>query len=161
MQRTILLVSLLLVALPALAEQPLKIPNPVPLAAGSDVSDEMLQSCDIRQYFGEWLQRELRKSDPQPVSGPLDTSKGRALQVEIVDAMWAGNWFTGHQQWIKVRGTLYEDGRKVASFKGERNGRGDLTTGCFNLRSLFGAMSYDIRKWLKKPQDGARIGWVY
>lgn len=159
--RTAMLVCLLAIAGAASAEEPLKIPNPVPLVPGSDVSDEMLQSCDIRRYFGEWLQRELSKSNPQPVSGRLDTSKGRVLDVEIVDAMWAGNWFIGHQQWIKVRGTLYEDGKKVASFKGERNGRGDLTTGCFNLRSLFGAMSHDIRKWLKKPQDGAKIGAVY
>jgi hypothetical protein len=39
-----------------------------------------------------------------------------------------------------------------------RNLRGDLTSGCYNLTVGFRAHAWDIKRWLKKPVDGAQIG---
>ena len=158
MRHAILLPLLLLFAAGiASAEEQIRIQDPIPLVDGRRIDPEIIQSCDIQRSFTDSLVREMR-GRIVAVPGPLDTSKGRALKIEIDDADWSGNWFIGHVQLIQTRGTLYEDGKEVASFTGVRNIRGDLTTGCYNMKVGFRAHAWDIKRWLKKPVDGARIG---
>lgn len=84
------------------------------------------------------------------------------LQVEIVDAVSMGNAFIGHQKYARIEGTLYEDGRKVASFKGRRNSMGGAFAGykgsCSVLGRTMKALGKDVADWLKNPTDGARLG---
>ena len=159
MARIALLLAALLAAGPlAAAETPIRIQNPIPFTDGRRIDPEMIESCDIQQKFTDAVVREM-KGRIVAVPAPLSTAQGRALKLEIVDSDWSGNWFIGHLQVIRTRGTLYEDGRKVAGFEGMRQvSGGDLTSGCFNLNATFRAAAYDIRRWLKKPVDGARIG---
>jgi len=154
---TLLPLLLLLACGTLAAEEPIRIQDPIPLVDGRRIDPEIIESCDIQRGFTEALVREM-KGRIVAVPGPLDTSKGRALKIEIDDTDWSGNWFIGHVQLIQTHGTLYEDGRKVASFTGVRNLRGDLTSGCYNLTVGFRAHAWDIKRWLKKPVDGKQIG---
>lgn len=87
---------------------------------------------------------------------------GRVLQLEIYEAVSMGNAFIGHQKYSKVRGTLFEDGQKVASFKGMRNSMGGAFGGYKGSCSVLGrtvkALGKDIALWLSNPQDGAQLG---
>lgn len=141
----------------AAAEEPIRIQDPIPLVDGRRIDPEIIESCDIQRGFTDALVRQM-KGRIVAVPGPLDTSKGRALEIEIDDTDWSGNWFIGHVQLIRTHGTLYEDGRKVASFTGVRNLRGDLTSACYNLTVGFRAHAWDIKRWLKDPVDGKQIG---
>jgi hypothetical protein len=156
--RVLLLPLLLIVSGTVAAEEPIRIQDPIPFTDGKRIDPEMIESCDIQRKFTDAVVREM-KGRIVAAPGPLSTAQGRALKLEIVDSDWSGNWFIGHLQVIKTRGTLYEDGRKVAGFEGMRQvSGGDLTSGCFNLNATFRAAAWDIKRWLKKPVDGARIG---
>jgi hypothetical protein len=79
-----------------------------------------------------------------------------------VDAVSMGNAFLGHQKFTKVRGTLLQDGTKVASFKARRNSMGGAFAGFKGSCSVLGrtveAMGEDIATWLTDPRDGASLG---
>ncbi len=157
MRRILLFPLLLLVSGAVAAEDPIRIQDPIPLVDGRRIDPEIIESCDIQRGFTQALVREMKgRIVAEP--GPLATDRGRALKIEIDDADWSGNWFIGHVQLIKTRGTLYENGQEVASFTGVRHLRGDLTSGCYNLTVGFRAHAWDIKRWLKKPVDGAQIG---
>lgn len=158
LQRLLLIAALAM--LPALAQASAKIrlEVPVPVREGAAIDPEILEHCGIQEEFTRRLTRELRKvAVAEP--GPLADMQGRVLKVEIVDAIWGGNWFIEHIQTLRVRGALYEDGTRLAGFNGVMAGRGGgLTSGCFQMNSNFGAMTWHIKRWLRNPVDGATIG---
>lgn len=140
--------------------QTLQVQSPVPYAPDNDIADNIKAECTIDTQLAEFVKQYA--GDVQLTSGPVDTGKGRALELEIVDAVSMGNAWMGHQKFTKVRGTLYEDGRKVASFKGRRNSMGGAFAGYKGSCSVLGrtveALGSDIAEWLKSPKDGANIG---
>ncbi len=140
------------------AAGPLYIPASIPFAEGADIDPTMIADCPLQQDFAQTLARSLKSFDPQPVPGKLDTRrKGRVLSVEIVDLSNSGNGFIGYQTYIRLKGTLYQDGKKVASFFDKANMPGDLTTVCRQLRVSLRAEAYYIRKWMENPVDGAKL----
>ncbi len=154
------LVSALLLALCASAHAagPLYIPASIPFAEGADIDQAMIADCPLQQDFAQTLARSLKAFDPQPVSGTVDAKrKGRVLAVEIVDLSNSGNGFIGYQTYIRLKGTLYQDGKKVASFFDKATMPGDLTTVCRQLRVSLRAEAYYIRKWMENPVDGAKL----
>ena len=140
------------------AEGPLYIPASVPIAEGADIDPALLGDCPLQQDFADTLRRSLSAFDPQPVSGPLDTGrKGRVLQVEIVDLANSGNGFIGYQTYIRLRGALYQDGRKVASFQDRAQVPGEWVTGCRQVRVALRGEAYYIRKWVERPVDTPKL----
>ena len=140
------------------AAGPLYLPASIPFAEGADIDPAMIADCPLQQDFAQTLARSLKAFDPQPVPGRLDTTrKGRVLAVEIVDLSNSGNGFIGYQTYIRLKGTLYEDGRKVASFFDKATMPGELTTVCRQLRVSLRAEAYYIGKWMENPVDGAKL----
>lgn len=142
----------------AISAEKIRLEVPVPVVAGADIDAEILDNCDIAGNFNAALIRELRKV-AEPAQTPLADMHGRVLKVEIVDAIWGGNWFIEHTQTLRVRGALYEDGTRVSGFNGVMQGRGGgMTSGCFQMNANFRALTWHIKRWLRNPVDGARIG---
>jgi hypothetical protein len=140
------------------AADKIRLQVPVPVVEGADIDAEILDTCDVAGNFNTALIRELRKV-AEPAQAPLADMHGRVLKVEIVDAIWGGNWFIEHTQTLRVRGALYEDGTRVSGFNGVMQGRGGgLTSGCFQMNANFRALTWHIKRWLRNPVDGARIG---
>ena len=143
------------------AHAALKVPSPVPFAEDNDIADNVKTECKLPEQFAEFV-KEYAGEPVELVSGPLDTSQGRVLQLEISDAVSMGNPFLGHQKYTKIKGTLFENGQKVASFKGRRNSMGGAFAGykgsCSVLGRTIKVLAQDIGAWLKAPQDGAVIG---
>lgn len=153
-----LLLAFAATALPAVADDKIRLQVPIPFVEDHDIDDEIISHCGIQEDFTRRLTRELRKVAVAE-QAPITDMAGQVLKVEIVDALWAGNWFIEHDQTIRVRGTLYRDGEHEAAFNGVIMGRGGgLTSGCYQMNSYFGAMTWHIRRWLRNPVDGARIG---
>ena len=152
------LLLLILAAGSAWARDMVRVPVPVPLAEGADIDPEILGDCMVQRNFTDALVRELRKV-AVPAPSPLTDMKGQVLKVEIVDAMWGGNWAIGHVQGVRVRGALYQDGERQAGFQGVMHiAGGEMTSGCFQINAKFRALTWHIKRWLADPVDGARIG---
>lgn len=160
MTKPIAFAALLLALSGAASAQALQVQSPVPYAADNDIADNIKSECTLDKQLAEFVKQYA--GNVELTSGPVDTSKGRALQLEIVDAVSMGNAWMGHQKFTKVKGTLYEDGKKVASFKGRRNSMGGAFAGykgsCSVLGRTVDALGSDIAEWLKAPKDGANIG---
>lgn len=139
----------------------IRLQAPVPYAEDNDISDAIKTECTIGQQLADFV-KQYSAEPVELVAGPADTASGKVLQLEIVDAVSMGNAWMGHQKFTKVRGTLFEDGAEVASFKGRRNSMGGMFAGFKGSCSVLGrtveVLGEDIATWLKDPVDGANLG---
>lgn len=145
---------------PAQTDAPIRMLDPVPYARDSDVPARIRNECTKLGHEIAFMVHGLMRGKVRLVQGKLPiTSAGSVLQVEIADVASDGNAFLGQNQSITLRGTLYRDGSKVASFVARRSNQADnLLTACANLNSLAPNFARDISRWLKDPKDGAELG---
>jgi len=140
---------------------PLQMQRPVPLAEDNDISQAVKQECALGEQLADFI-KEYAQEPVEFTEGEPDTSNGRVLKLEIVDAVSMGNAFMGHQKSTRVRGTLYQDGEKVASFKARRNSMGGAFAGfkgsCSVLGRTIKVVGQDIGQWLRAPVDGMNLG---
>ena len=140
--------------------QSLQVQRPVPYAEDNDIADNIKTECKINEELADAIKEHV--GSVEFTSGAVDTGNGRVLQLEIVDAVSMGNAWMGHQKYMKVKGALYEDGKKVAGFKGRRNSMGGAFAGYKGSCSVLGrtaeALGEDIATWLQAPRDGANLG---
>lgn len=141
--------------------QAVQLQTPVPYAQDNDVSDAIKKEC----HLGEKLADFVKAGSSAPVELTSQAPKrgsGRVLEMEISDAVSMGNAFMGHQKFVKAKGTLFENGKKIASFKARRNSMGGAFGGfkgsCAVLGRTVRAIGTDVGKWLAKPVDGAALG---
>ncbi|MBK7949813.1 MAG: hypothetical protein IPK00_13945 [Deltaproteobacteria bacterium] len=144
--------------------QTLKVQRPVPYSEDGDISDKIKQECKIDEQLADFLQEYAREQgvEVEFTDRPVDTAAGRVLDLRIVSAISMGNAFIGHQKSTGVAGTLYENGKKVASFKARRQSMGGAFGGykgsCAVLGRTVKVIAQDIAGWLKSPSDGAKLG---
>lgn len=142
----------------ALAAEPIYIAAKLLVADDAGVPAEMLADCPLQQDFAEVLQRALRKQGGTFAEGNIPTAKGRSLKVELVDFAMDGNGFIGRRQYYKLKGTLYQDGKKLASFTDRAQFQGGgFATACHEVRMSLRAEAYYIGKWVKNPVDGQEL----
>jgi hypothetical protein len=83
--------------------------------------------------------------------------KGRYLEIEIIDVVAKqGSVFSGPKK-MTVRGTLYENGKEVADFEGQRSSAVSSFSTCESLTNVEKKLGEDISKWLLNPKPGARL----
>lgn len=139
---------------------PIRMLDPVPYARGSDVPDRIRNECTGLGHEIAFMVHGLMRGKVTLVKGKLPTSSpGDVLQLEIADVASDGNAFLGQNQRIRLRGTLYRDGGRIASFVAVRSNQADnLLKACANLNGLAPNLARDISRWLKDPKDGAELG---
>lgn len=148
----------------AMAMDPVKLPDKVPYAENNEVAGKIKHECRINEQLSEFIVEyaEEHKVATEVVDATDATMPGRVLVLEITDAISRGNAFIGHRKATSVRGTLYQDGQKVASFVGERDSMGGAFAGFKGSCSVLGrtvkALGSDIAEWLAKPTDNAQLG---
>lgn len=137
----------------------------VPYSADSKIAKNIRNECTrlgsqfalFTQEFGKKFKVDVQLADT------INTSaKGRVLQMEITEAVSMGNAFMGHQKYAAARGTLFENGKKVASFEARRQSMGGAFAGykgsCSVLGRTMKAMGKDVAQWLQNPTDEAALG---
>lgn len=137
----------------------------VPYAKDAEVSRKVRDECtalptqlaEYTQQFGREFGVEVKLADSVSAKTP-----GRVLVVEIFDAVSSGNAFIGHSKSTRIRGELFQDGARVAGFKGQRDSMGGAFGGYKGSCSVLGrtvkALGKDVAMWLKNPQNDAELG---
>jgi hypothetical protein len=99
----------------------------------------------------------LTSGNVYQVAEDINTAKGKKLQLKIVDSRLLGGALYSGSKWIKVIGSLTENGHEIGSFVARRNSyRG--WTGCGITSRLNNEIAYDIYNWLEKPSMKAYLG---
>ncbi len=152
--------ALAIAGAPAASAQSVTVPASVPYVEDNEISDAIKAECSL----GTKLSDSIKRHGPSVVlaDGTPDTASGRVLHVEIVDSVNMGNAFMGRQTYTKIRGTLFDGGQKVASFKARRNSMGGAFAGFKGACSVLGRtvdkLGEDVGGWLANPKDGAALG---
>lgn len=142
----------------------IRVQNPVPFSETAVIASNIKAECSIGAQLAESLKRESLVFGNEIVLGTdaPDTAQGQVLKLEIVDAQSGGNAFIGHHKAASVRGELFKDGAKVASFAARRTSMGGFGGGfkgsCAVLNRTVNAIGQDVAKWLSNPVDGAQLG---
>ena len=139
--------------------------NVVPYSEHAEIAENVRRECvQIQEQLAHFTREyaagngitinlldEVSSSDP-----------GRVLLIEIDDAVSSGNAFTGHRKFTRISGELYQDGERIAGFKGRRNSGGGAFGGYKGSCSVLGrtvkVLGRDVAGWLNNPSDGARLG---
>jgi hypothetical protein len=155
---TILSLLLASLALSVQAAEPLYIAPKLSVAKEADISPKLLAECPLQEDFSKMLLRALDSEGGTFSTGSLPRPKGRSLKVELADLSISGNGFIGHQQYMHLRGALYQDGRKVAAFtdRAQFQDQG-FTTACYEIRMALRAETYYIGRWVRNPVDGQEL----
>lgn len=147
------------------AADPVAVQASVPYAADAKIAQNIRNECTkIGSQLAEFTQQFGKKSGVEvALVENLDTAQaGRVLQVEITEAVSMGNAFMGHHKYSAARGTLFENGKVIASFEARRQSMGGAFAGYKGSCSVLGrtvkAMGKDIAQWLKAPNDKALLG---
>ena len=156
-----LALTMMAMGVPAFAQSAIKVQETVPFSEDNDISDNIKTECRLGKELAGFV-KQYANVPVELVDGPLQTDSGHVLQLTITDAVSVGNAWMGHQKFTKIKGTLFENGKKVASFKARRNSMGGAFAGfkgsCAVLSRTVEALGEDVGGWLKNPRDGATIG---
>jgi hypothetical protein len=161
----IILGLFLLVFSAIVSAQSVTMVNHVAFDPESKIRNNIKAECtDLGTKLASFTQSFAKK---QKIEVSLDESidtgaSGKVLEVYITDAISGGNGWIGHQKYVAVAGTLYENGKEVASFTGGRYSGGGAFGGYKGSCSVLGrctkALGKDIANWLASPEDGASLG---
>lgn len=139
--------------------------NSVPYSQNNDIRNKVINECTtlgsklskFTQSYSKKKGIEISLLDSVSVSGA-----GKVLQLEITDAVSQGNAFIGHRKFVEVKGSLWQDGKKIASFDGQRSSGGGFGAAYKGSCSVLGrcvkTLGKDIAGWLANPKDGASLG---
>ncbi|MGH8108139.1 MAG: hypothetical protein ACREO1_05405 [Arenimonas sp.] len=146
------------------AGEPITMQRPVPYAENSAVASKIQKECKVPEQLADFLKKAAQDKGMMLnfTDSAVDTSKGRVLKLEILDAMSMGNAFMGHAKSTIVRGEFFENGESVGSFMARRNSMGGMWGGykssCSVLARTAKTLSSDIAAWLEKPTKDAKLG---
>lgn len=142
---------------------PVVIAESIPYAESADIQKKVREECtELNRQFAQFIRDYAAEKDVEVVFGDPSADTGRVLRVEITNAISQGNAFLGHSKSSSSRGTLFENGQEVASFRATRNSMGGAFAGykgsCSVLGRTVDAMGSDVADWLANPVDGAELG---
>ena len=147
----------------AYAAEPVVVASVIPYADSADIQQKILDECtELGAQFSQYIKEYAAEKGVQVTLGDASASASRELRVEITNALSQGNAFLGHSKSMSSRGTLFENGTEVATFRATRNSMGGAFAGYKGSCSVLGrtvkAMGMDIGEWLATPVDGAELG---
>ena len=133
-----------------------------PYKQGAMIAQNIKNECAINTELPEYIQ-QYGKQQGIDVNLAISVSKKpNRLSVEIVDAISSGSAFIGHRKYVKAAGTLYKNGKKVASFTAARFSGGGFwgayKGSCSVLNRTVNTIGKDIALWLTSPVDGMHLG---
>ncbi len=159
--RRLLLLSTLLFGLgltaAARANEDVRVLRQTPISENITVPAKVKQECsniglDLPSELAQVHKAVKLVKDAKALKG-----KGRYLEMEIIDVQArSGSVFSGPKK-MTVRGTLYENGKQVGDFEGQRSSAVGSFSTCEMLTKIEKTLAQDIGKWLHNPKPGSRL----
>ena len=138
--------------------------NVIPYKKDAMIATNIKQECTLNTQLSEFIysygsENNIAVKRVKKVSKKM---KGQYLDVEIIDAVSAGNAFIGHRKYTRILGVLYNSGKRVAGFTAARVSGGGFFGGfkgsCSVLGRTVDTLGKDVAGWLKYPVDGVHLG---
>ncbi|MCK4710609.1 MAG: hypothetical protein KAU21_18490, partial [Gammaproteobacteria bacterium] len=118
----------------------IKVQSLVPYAKGSMVAANIKNECKINKQLSDYIfSYSAEKGIAVSLQGQVtENSAGQALVVEITQAVSSGNAFIGHRKFTSIKGSLFNNGTKQASFTAARTSGGGFFGGFKGSCSVLG-----------------------
>lgn len=128
----------------------------------SKIAQNIRSECALGSRLVESIKKVAAAQHIEVVLNKKASAKENSLKLKIVDAVSAGNAFTGHKKYVVASGELFEGKHKVASFKSARLSGGGVFGGykssCAVLGGCTTSMAKDIVRWLQSPTENGILG---
>lgn len=129
---------------------------------GAAIASVIKKDCELPTKLSHFVKIYSDEAGVGVLQTASIKKKKNRLVMEIVEAVSGGNAFMGHRKMTKITGTLYKNGKKVASFTAARISGGGMFGGMKGSCSVLGrtvdAIGEDVATWLKNPVNGAHLG---
>ncbi|MCW8900729.1 MAG: hypothetical protein OQK75_13840 [Gammaproteobacteria bacterium] len=142
----------------------IKVSSLIPYKKGSVIAANIKNECSLDSQLSEFIHAYAVGEGIGVIRQNRVSSKakGKTLIVQITDAISQGNAFIGHRKFTRIKGELYENGKRQAGFTAARLSGGGAWAGFKGSCSVLGrtvkALGSDVSLWLKHPADGAHLG---
>lgn len=144
--------------------QTVKVQSFIPYKKEAVIAANIKTECALNSQLSEYIQAYGNEYNVAVIRSPRleKESQGKVLLLEIVDAVSQGHAFVGHRKFVKIAGTLYDNGKKVASYTATRFSGGGFwgayKGSCSVLSRTVKTLGKDTALWLSNPVDGAHLG---
>lgn len=134
----------------------------IPFTDPSVIEKAILTDCQLPETQAKFLLEAAQEFNVPLAPASAETPAGRRLEVEIVNAIAAGNAWIGHNKQVTLKGRLLEGDTVIGNFSAVRSSGGGAFAGfkgsCSVLHRCAKTLGQDIAKWLQAPSMDARLG---
>jgi hypothetical protein len=142
----------------AAADEKVRVLYETPLSAVADIPSAVRNECrEVGRELPNAISRDNRNVVLVKTPKELTAKRGKYLSVEITQVRAKGGGVITGPKHLVVRGVLYENGKEIADFEGERASMGAAST-CAALEKAEKALGTDIARWLERPHPHDRLG---
>jgi hypothetical protein len=142
----------------AAADDKIRVLFETPLSAAADIPPAVRNECrQIGRELPNAIVRSSRDVTLVKTAKELTARRGKYLVVEITQVRAKGGGVITGPKHLVVRGALYENGKEIGDFEGERASMGAAST-CAALDKAEKALGTDIARWLERPHPHDRLG---
>lgn len=148
---------------PAMADQAaIALKTEIPFTDPSLIETAILTDCKLPETQSQFLLDAARELQIPLAPASADAPSARRLEIEIVNAVAAGNAWIGHNKQVTLKGRLLEGETVIGNFAAVRSSGGGAFAGfkgsCAVLHRCAKTLGQDIAKWLKTPTMDAKLG---
>lgn len=135
----------------------------VGFAPGAEVSDEVVDDCEIQPQIIEELVDEAERDFSITLLPGHEGVMTRALVLRFARVQAAGGGVVSGAKSVTLEGRLLEGGAVVASFTAQRTTINGYAGGyyrgtCDLVENVLEELAEDITEWLRQPTLGALLG---
>jgi hypothetical protein len=142
----------------AAADDKVRVLFETPLSAAADIPPAVRNDCrQIGRELPNAIVRSSRDVTLVKTAKELTARRGKYLVVEITQVRAKGGGVITGPKHLVVRGALFENGKEIGDFEGERASMGAAST-CAALDKAEKALGTDIARWLERPHAHDRLG---
>jgi len=142
----------------AAADDRIRVLDETPISSVADIPAAVRSECrQIGRELPNAIVRSNRNVALVKTPKELTAKRGKYLVVEITQVRAKGGGVLSGPKHLVVRGTLFENGKEIADFEGERGSMGGAST-CAILEKAEKQLGTDIARWLERPHPHDRLG---
>jgi hypothetical protein len=139
------------------ADDSIRVLAETPLSAAADIPPAVRNECrEIGRELPNAIVRSNRGVTLVKNPKELTARRGKYLVLEITQVRAKGGGVITGPKHMVVRGVLYEHGKEIADFEGERASMASAST-CSSLDKAEKALGTDIARWLEHPHPHDRL----